>query len=178
MEMIAATAKSTTRQNGGHQRVLANGPAVQEQRCSRGRDVEAEHRSALVMLGDVAVRHPDAWVVASSRMSTLSPVRTSTVSFQTKFFSVTPSRARTTKRPAPSMWKGWCIGWSESISFTSRSLTWSPTRKRQSIAWSAAPVCRSMKLQCMLAGVVIRLTSTMSSSHSIPPASAWQCSCP
>ena len=45
--------------------------------------------------------------VTSSRMSTVSPVRTSTVSFQTRFGSTTPSRARTRKRPAPWTWKGW-----------------------------------------------------------------------
>src|SRR5687768_6739875 len=50
-------------------------------------------------------------LVTSSRMSTVSPVRTRTVSFQTRFASGTPSRARTTKRPAPWTWKGWCIGW-------------------------------------------------------------------
>ena len=61
---------------------------------------------------------------------------------------------------------------SESISFTSRSLTPSPTRNFQSIAWFTAPVSRSTRFQRMFAGVVIRLTSTMSSSHSIPPASA------
>ena len=44
-------------------------------------------------------------------------------------------------------------------------------RERQSIAWLSAPVSRSTSFQRMLAGVVIRLTSTMSSSHSIPPAS-------
>src|SRR5581483_10201156 len=61
--------------------------------------------------------------VTSSRMSTVSPVRTSTVSFQTRFSSATPPRESTTKRPAPWTWNGWCIGWSESISLTSRSLT-------------------------------------------------------
>ena len=73
-------------------------------------------------------------------MSTVSPVRTSTVSLQTRLGSTSPSRARTRKRPAPWMWNGWCIGWSESISLTSRIFTRSPTRNRQSIAWFAASV--------------------------------------
>src|SRR6476659_2986666 len=68
-----------------------------------------------------AIQRPG--LVTSSRMSTVSPVRTRTVSFQTRFSSATPPRASTTKRPAPWMWNGWCIGWSESISLTSRSLT-------------------------------------------------------
>ena len=42
---------------------------------------------------------------------------------------------------------------SESISFTSRSLTLSPTRNLQSIAWTTAPVSRSMRFQRMFAGV-------------------------
>ena len=65
----------------------------------------------------------------------VSPVRTSTVSFQTRFASGSPSRASTRNRPAPWTWNGWCIGWSESISFTRRIFTWSPTRNCQSIAW-------------------------------------------
>ena len=65
-------------------------------------------------------------LVTSNRMSTVCPVRTSTVSFQTRFGSATPSRASTRKRPAPCRWNGWCIGWSESISLTSRILTRSP----------------------------------------------------
>jgi hypothetical protein len=36
--------------------------------------------------------------VTSSRMSTVPAVRTSTVSFQTKFGSTVPSRLRTTSR--------------------------------------------------------------------------------
>ena len=108
-------------------------------------------------------------LVTSSRMSTISPVRTSTVSFQTRFGSTSPSRARTRNRPAPWTWNGWCIGWSESISLTSRIFTRSPTRNCQSIAWFSAPVARSTSFQRMFAGVVIWLTSTMSSSHSIPP---------
>ena len=69
-----------------------------------------------------------------SRMSHVCPAGTRTVSFQTRFGSTAPSRLRIRKRPAPWMCSGWCIGWSESISFTSRSLTWSPTRNCQSIA--------------------------------------------
>src|SRR4051794_16569963 len=85
-----------------------------------GGDGEAEHHSALVVLGDVAVRHPDTGVVMSRRMSTVSPVRTSTVSFQTRLASSTPSRLKARNRRAPWMWNGWCIGWSESVSLTSR----------------------------------------------------------
>src|SRR3954453_6715217 len=113
--------------------------------------------------------------VTSSTMSTVSPVRTSTVSLHTRFGSTTPSRARVRNRPAPWMWKGWCIGWSESISLTSRIFTRSPTRKCQSIAWFSASSERSTSFQRMLAGVVSLLTSTMSSSHSMPPASSWLC---
>ena len=42
---------------------------------------------------------------------------------------------------------------------------------RQSIGGAAAPAVRSTNFQCMLAVVVSRLTSTMSSSHSMPPPS-------
>ena len=41
------------------------------------------------------------------------------------------------------------------------------------MAWLAASVERSISFQRVLAGVVIRLTSTMSSSHSMPPVAAW-----
>ena len=60
------------------------------------------------------------------------------------------------------------MGWSEAISLTSRILTRSPTVNRQSMAWLSAPVVRSRNRQCMVALVVWRLTSTMSSSHSMP----------
>ena len=63
---------------------------------------------------------------------------------------------------------GWCIGWSESSSLTRRILMRSPTRKRQSMPAPSAPVERSISFQRVFAGVVVRLTSTMSSSHSIP----------
>src|SRR5512134_2137827 len=96
-----------------------------------------------------AIQRPG--LVTSSRMSTVSPVRTRTVSFQTRLASGTPSRASTTKRPAPWTWNGWCIGWSESISLTSRSLTRSPTVNVQSIPWLAAPVSRSTSFQRMFA---------------------------
>ena len=113
-------------------------------------------------------------LVTSSRMSTVSPRRTSTVSFHTRFGSMVPSRLRIRNRPAPCTWNGWCIGWSESISLTSRIFTWSPTRNRQSIPWFRSPVSRSSRIHRMFAGVVIRFTSTMSSSHSMPsPAGAW-----
>lgn len=42
----------------------------------------------------------------------VSPVRTRTVSFQMRLGSTLSSRLMTRKRPAPWMWKGWCIGWS------------------------------------------------------------------
>ena len=112
-------------------------------------------------------------LVTSNKMSTVCPVRTSTVSFHTRFGSATPSRASTRNRPAPCRWNGWCMGWSESISLTSRILTRSPTVNRQSIAALAAPVVRSTSIHRMLAGVVSRLTATMSSSHSMPPPSPW-----
>src|SRR6185437_16084948 len=102
--------------------------------------------------------------VTCSRMSTVSPVRISTVSFQTRFCSGWPSLAKIKNRPAPWMWNGWCIGWSESISLTSRILTRSPTRKRQLMAWFSASSDRSISFQRVLAGVVSRLTSTISSS--------------
>ena len=138
-----------------------------------------------------AIQRPG--LVTSSRMSTVSPVRTSTVSFQTRFGSTTPSRARTRNRPAPWMWNGWCIGWSESISLTRRIFTRSPTRNRQSISWFSASSERSTSFQSMFAGVVSWLISTMSSSHSMPsaacvavargracswPCSSWPCSWP
>ena len=112
-------------------------------------------------------------LVTSSTMSTVSPVRTSTVSFHTRLGSATPSRARTRNRPAPWMWNGWCIGWSESISLTSRIFTRSPTRNRHWMAWFSASSERSTSFQRMFAGVVSLLTSTMSSSHSMPPAASW-----
>jgi hypothetical protein len=40
-------------------------------------------------------------LLTSRRMSTVSPVRTRTVSFQTRLSSTAPSRLRTRKRPAP-----------------------------------------------------------------------------
>src|SRR5262249_26273504 len=92
----------------------------------------------------------------SNKMSTVCPVRTSTVSFHTRFGSGAPSRASTRKRPAPCRWNGWCMGWSESISLTSRILTRSPTVNRQLIAALAAPVVRSTSIHRMLAGVVSR----------------------
>src|SRR3954465_8296207 len=115
--------------------------------------------------------------VTSSRMSTVSPVRTSTVSLQTRLDSTSPSRARTRNRPAPWMWNGWCIGWSESISLTRRIFTRSPTRNCQAMSWLAASVERSISFQRVFAGVVILLTSTMSSSHSMPSVAAWSWAC-
>src|SRR5437764_7278343 len=79
-------------------------------------------------------------LVTSRRMSTVWPVRTSTVSFQTRLGSTSPLRARIRKRPAPWMWKGWCIGWSCSMSLTRRIFTWSPTRNAQSISQFSLPV--------------------------------------
>jgi hypothetical protein len=70
------------------------------------------------------------------------------------------------------------MGWSESISLTSRILTRSPTVNRQSIAALAAPLSRSTSIHRMLAGVVSRLTATMSSSHSMPPPSPWPVALP
>src|SRR5204862_8352085 len=55
-----------------------------------------------------AIQRPG--LVTSRRMSTVSPVRTRTVSFQTRFGSTTSSRARTRNRPAPWTWKGCGIG--------------------------------------------------------------------
>src|SRR5687767_14396515 len=49
-------------------------------------------------------------LVTSRRMSTVWPVGTRTVSFQTRLGSITPSRDRMRNRPAPWTWKGWCIG--------------------------------------------------------------------
>jgi hypothetical protein len=66
------------------------------------------------------------------------------------------------KRPAPWTWKGWCMGWSPAISLSSRILTRSPTRKRQSIAAFSSPVALSISFHRMFAGVVSRLISTMS----------------
>jgi hypothetical protein len=60
--------------------------------CPLRGDVEAEHHAALVVLGDVAVAIHRPGLVTSSRMSTVSPVRTRTVSFQTRFGSTTSSR--------------------------------------------------------------------------------------
>jgi hypothetical protein len=54
-----------------------------------------------------------------------------------------------------------------------RIFTWSPTLNRQSMAAFSALVARSISFQRMLAGVVLRLTSTMSSSHSMRPAASW-----
>src|SRR4051794_23247027 len=68
-----------------------------------------------------AIQRPG--LVTSRRMSTVSPVRTRTVSFQTRFASTVSLRLMTRKRPAPWMWKGWCMGWSESISLTNRIFT-------------------------------------------------------
>ena len=83
-----------------------------------------------VVLGDVTVSLKRPTLVTSSRMSTASPVRTTTVSFQARLGSVTPSRLRTRNRPAPWTWKEWCIGWSAAISLSRRILTLSPTRNR------------------------------------------------
>src|SRR5918992_1144093 len=51
-------------------------------------------------------------LLVSTRRSTVSPVRMSTVSFHTRFSFGTPSRLMTRKR-WPWMWKGCCMGWSE-----------------------------------------------------------------
>ena len=48
------------------------------------------------------------------------------------------------------MWNGWCIGWSGSISLTSRIFTRSPTRERHVDRSFSAPVVRSMSFQRML----------------------------
>ena len=61
------------------------------------------------------------------------------------------------------------------ISLTSRIFTRSPTLNRDSMPWFSAPVERSTSMQRVFAGVVVRLTSTMSSSHSIPCAEACAC---
>src|SRR3954453_18394092 len=118
-----------------------------------------------------AIQYPG--LVTSNRMFTVCPVVIRTVSFQTRLSSSMPSRSSTRKRPAPCTWNGWCIGWSESISLTSSIFTQSPTRKLQLMPWFASPVRRTNSFQGLLPGVVLRLTSTMSSSHSMPSPAAW-----
>src|SRR5215212_5249686 len=68
-------------------------------------------------------------------MSAVSPARSSTVSFQTRLGSGWPSLLRMRNRPAPWMWKGWCMGWSEFISLTRLILTLSPTVNFPAIRW-------------------------------------------
>ena len=90
------------------------------------------------------------------------------MSFHTRLGSGLPSLERTRKRPAPWTWNGWCIGWSDSISLTSRIFTLSPTLNAQEIRWFSAPVSRSMSFQSMLVGSEARLISGIRSSHSRP----------
>ncbi len=73
-------------------------------------------------------------LVTSSRVSTLSPVRTSTVSFHTRAGLRDPGAAEDQEAACAVTSNGWCIGWSPAISLSSRILTRSPTRNRQSIA--------------------------------------------
>ena len=119
-----------------------------------------------------AIQRPG--LVTSRRMSTVSPARTSTVSFHTRFDSGTSSRAMTRKRPAPWMWNGWCIGWSLSIVLTRRIFTRSPTRNDQSMAWLALPVSWSTSFQIMFVASVRALISGMRSSHSSPSPLSWR----
>ena len=111
----------------------------------------------------------------SSRMSTVSPARSSTVSFHTRLGSGCPSRDRMRNRPAPWTWNGWCIGWSESISLTSRIFTRSPTVNDQLISPFTAPVSRSISCQIMLPESDTRLISGIRSSHSRPSPWSWLC---
>src|SRR5664279_1672708 len=99
----------------------------------RGVDVEVEHHAALVVFGDVAVRHPDPGIgdVQQDVDGFSAAHEHGVLPDQVPFDG--PSRLRIRNRPAPCTWNGWCIGWSESISLTSRIFTWSPTRNRQSI---------------------------------------------
>ena len=70
------------------------------------------------------------------------------------------------------------MGWSESISLTSRILTRSPTVKAQSMSAFFAPVWRSMSCQIMLPGSDARLISGIRSSHSRPSPWSWLCAAP
>ena len=60
------------------------------------------------------------------------------------------------------------MGWSESVSLVSRIFTTSPTSKFQLISRFSAPVSRSTIFQRIFVGVVLRLISAISSSHSMP----------
>ena len=73
-------------------------------------DVEAEHHPALVMLGDMAVRHPDARLghVEQDVDGLAGPDEDGVLPDEVLLGA--PSRESTTKRPAPWTWNGWCIG--------------------------------------------------------------------
>ena len=116
------------------------------------------------MLRDMAVRHPTAGVRDLEQDVDGLAVRTSTVSFQARLAPDHSVAGENEEAASAVDVEGCGIGWSESISLTRRSFTWSPTRKRQSICAFSAPVSRSTSFQRMFAGVVIRLTSIMSSS--------------
>ena len=128
-------------------------------------------------------------LVTSRRMSTVSPVRTSTVSLQTRFGSSTAVPA---ERPGSGRRRGRGRGGASGGRSPSRSRGGSSPGRRPGSAsrsrCSRRRSTRSMIIQRMFAGVVIRLTSTMSSSHSMPPAACVRvaagrgargaCSCP
>ena len=78
-------------------------------------------------------------LVTSSRMSTVSPGPDQHRVLPHQVRLRRRRRGQDQERPAPCTWNGWCIGWSESISLTSRIFTRSPTRNRQSIACVRSP---------------------------------------
>ena len=139
---------------------------------------EAEHHPALVVLRDVAIGHPGSGIRDVEEDVHGFPVRTSTVSFQTRFGSSTPSRARI-REPARSVDVEWMRHGMVGIELVDEADLHAVADAEPPVDGAfSAPVSRSTSFQRMFAGVVIRLTSTMSSSHSMPWAESWPCECP
>ena len=135
-------------------------------------DVEAEHHAALVVLGDVAVRHPHAGVgdVEQDVDDLAGPHEHGVLPHQVGLELAVAGEDQ--EAPGAVDVEG-VVHRVVGVHLVDQpDLHPVADRELPVDRGFSAPVERSTSFQRVFAGVVILLTSTMSSSHSIPPAAA------